>query len=108
MYTRHERQAKVSWAFKSIFLFSLGVLAFVWWWLPGPAPVVLVVVAALSAVASIALDIARGSNVMLWTLLMLVAGAAVLAGGLWMYQSLALSPLRPLFNFSVPTPTHSL
>ena len=96
MYVRQALQGRLSLAFRQVFWASMGVLGFM---LPffasalsdptlassGPTLALLFGFAAVSALASIALDTARGSNVVLWTLVIVAVGAATL-GLLWNYH----------------------
>jgi len=109
MYTGRERQARIAFAFKSIFWFTTGLLGMMLTWLkPALSSTFLTFllgVAGFCAVASIGLDLARRGNVVLWTLAMLLGGAAILGVFSWIYQSYAISPPGLLFKLpATPTP----
>ncbi len=107
--TGSKRQARMSLAFKEIFWFTLAILGFMLTWLrpalSTPLLLVLVGFAAVSALASIWIDAARGANVVLWTALLLVVGAIILGLFFWIYQSYAIDPPSgPFFPRRTPTP----
>jgi hypothetical protein len=101
MYDEHQaRQRSLSFAFKGIFWVSMAWLGFMLTFLTSGPPVPLLALllgfAAASTVASIRLDIARGSNVVLWTVVLLGVGAAILGMFLWYRQNFLvdLPPIR--------------
>jgi hypothetical protein len=109
MYTGRELQARLSFAFKSIFWVCTAVLGFLLTWLAPSLSAWLIAglvgFTLMCVAASIGLDIARGGNVLLWTLIMVVGGAVILGIFYWIYFSFAIAPAQPLFNFAVATPT---
>jgi hypothetical protein len=101
----------LSWPAKQGFWLSMGLLGFMHAFivLPGPLPVLVVVgFTVLCAISSIAMEEARGRDVMLSTVFMLVVGAAILGAFIWYRQSSPVDPPLLLFDFGEPSPTPSI
>jgi hypothetical protein len=103
---RRTLQTRLSFAAKEGFWVSLGLFGFVFMLygsaMPGPMFAMLVGFASVCAIASVWLDIARGSNVVLWTILLLAVGGAILGMFVWLHDLIVDPP--PIQFFARPTP----
>jgi hypothetical protein len=86
MYEGTELLGRLAWAMKSIFFVCIAILGLS---VVLPLNILLPFSIAAAAVAtlSIAFDIIRGGRVVLWTLLMLAGGAAILGLFYWIHLS---------------------
>jgi hypothetical protein len=82
LYEDKALQARLSLSLKKIFWVVMALIGFTWF-LPMNMGWFLYPVAAMTALVSIVVDVVRGSQVVWWTLLMLLVGVVILGVFFW-------------------------